>query len=263
MISKQHILGVGITNETGENILEYVLKMLQKGERITIVTPNPEILVYANKHKEYQKILNEAQVSLADGVGLLWAGRMLGKPLKRRVTGVDFVENLCKATRENPVSMGFLGGGPGIAERAADCLVRKYPWVKVAFAAEEWPDVGLGKGDVSRMKYLVSSKKEELQTTNYKLQTTATIDILFVAFGFPKQERWIAENLQKLPVKAAMGVGGTFDYLSGEVMRAPVFIRSLGLEWLFRLVRQPWRWKRQLALLEFVWLVLKEALKPR
>ena len=89
------------------------------------------------------------------------------------------------------------------------------------------------------------------------------MDILFVAFGFPKQEQWIAENLDKIPVKVAMGVGGAFDYISGNVPRSPVFIRKLGLEWLFRLIIQPWRLKRQLALFKFIYLVLREKLKSK
>lgn len=87
------------------------------------------------------------------------------------------------------------------------------------------------------------------------------IDILFVAFGAPKQEMWISKNLNKIPVKIAIGVGGAFDYISGKTLRAPGFIRNIGLEWLFRLIAQPWRIKRQLALLEFIWLVIKEKLK--
>ncbi len=89
------------------------------------------------------------------------------------------------------------------------------------------------------------------------------IDILFVAFGFPKQEEWIAKNLASLPVIAAMGVGGAFDYLSGEVVRAPRFIRRIGFEWLFRLVKQPWRLKRQKALLVFIWLVVRQRLSRK
>ena len=94
----------------------------------------------------------------------------------------------------------------------------------------------------------------------YKNETLTEIDILFVAFGVPKQEEWIYENLGKIPVKAAMGVGGAFDYISGTVTRAPYVVRVMGFEWLFRLLKQPWRWKRQMALLEFILLVFKQKL---
>ncbi len=248
MLKKNIILGVGITNEEVDTILEHVLKLLKKGEKFSIVTPNPEILVYASKHPEYKKVLNHAEVSLADGVGLFVAGRVLGEPLGERFTGVDFMEKLCEKSAERPMSIGFLGGKPGIAEKAADCLKQKYPWIEVAFTGEEWPT---DRADRSNGSY--GSDK----TGPFMPQT---IDILFVAFGAPKQEEWIASNLNKLPVKAAMGVGGAFDYLSGEVRRAPVWIRKMGFEWLFRLITQPWRWRRQLALVEFMWLVYKQAL---
>ncbi len=229
MLNKIHLLGVGITNETAEGVSEYVLDRLDKGgKKLFIITPNPEILMYAKKHVAYQNKLNKAEVALADGVGVTFGAWLLGNPIKQRITGVDFIEELCKVSKEKPISMGFLGAGPGVAERAAECLKKKYPWIKVAFVGEEWKD------------------PEEM------------IDILFVAYGFPKQEEWIYENLEQLPVKAAMGVGGAFDYLSGDVMRAPRFLRRLGLEWLFRLIAQPWRWTRQQALLEFIILVLQE-----
>ena len=279
MINKINLLGVEITAESEKNILEEVSRLIKKGKKFIIVTPNPEILIYAKKHKPYQTILNHASVSLPDGVGLLWAARMLQKPLKTRITGVDFIEKLCKHTKEEPVSMGFLGGRTGVAEKAAECLVRRYPWVKVAFVGEEWPEAGFTAAQAQSDQVIKSSshqvaepsesiqhareksgsRSEKLAPSPYTLDPKGrTIDLLFVALGAPKQEEWIAENLPHLPVTAAMGVGGSFDYLSGDIVRAPGFIRALGLEWLFRLARQPWRWKRQLALVEFIWLVLKE-----
>lgn len=263
MLNKINILGAGITNESEKKILEEVLNLLQKGRKFTIATPNPEILVYAKKHKPYQNILNSAEISLPDGVGLLMAAKLQGKPLKSRVTGVDFIENLCKFTEEKPVSMGFLGGRPNVAEGAVECLKKKYPWIKVVFVGSEWNESYLGQAADRR----VNSGNQESRMPNKSNRTYRThgsdapseqIDILFVAFGAPKQEEWIASNLERLPVTAAMGVGGAFDYLSGKVVRAPKAVRSMGLEWLFRLIRQPWRWKRQLALFEFVVLILKD-----
>lgn len=257
MLRKKNILGVGITAEKKSKILEYVVDRLQSNkEKFFIVTPNPEILVYAQNHLAFKDKLNSAGVSLADGVGVLAASQLLGLGIPERTTGVDFIEKLCEMSRENPVSMGFLGGRRGVAERTAECLKQKYPWISISFAGEEWPE-----REVFRMKYLVSSienkSKKSIQNTKYKIPDTG-IDILFVAYGFPKQEEWISDNLERLPVKAAMGVGGAFDFISGNVPRAPKLIRSLGLEWLFRLIVQPWRWKRQLALPKFLILILKE-----
>jgi len=173
--------------------------------------------------------------------------------------------------------MGFLGGKHGVAEKTALCLQKKYPWIKVGFTGEEWPgDLGSGRGPVGSHPHSTSSvaplpagaqrgtptsaTPESGEATHF---TPAPIDILFVAYGAPKQEEWIAENLEKLPVKAAMGVGGAFDYLSGRVPRAPKIIRMIGLEWLFRLVIQPWRIWRQLSLIMFIYLVCKEFFKRR
>jgi N-acetylglucosaminyldiphosphoundecaprenol N-acetyl-beta-D-mannosaminyltransferase len=231
MLRKNNVLGVGVTYETETDILEYILWSL-KGERekYFIVTPNPEIVVYANSHDRYKKILNEAKIALPDGVGVFLASALLGHRLMARITGVDFMEEICKRSVDQPIRVGFLGGGPGVAKRTADCLKKKYPWIKVGFTGGEWKERGPA----------------------YKL------DILFVAFGAPKQEEWINEHLEELPVKVVMGVGGAFDYVSGNVRRAPFMIRSVGLEWLFRLSTQPWRWRRQLALPKFAWLVFKE-----
>ena len=239
MLEKKFILDVGITNATKQEILEYILKRLKKnGKKYFIVTPNPEILALANKVKTYKNILNNAEIALPDGIGVIIAGKILGITFKERITGVELLESLCLAVAKKPITVGFLGGGEGIAEKTAECLVEKYPGLKVAFAHPDY-----------------NFYKNYNDYNGYK-----RIDILFVAFGAPKQERWIYENLDKLPVKVAIGVGGSFDYISGRVQRAPLLVRNLGLEWFFRLIMQPWRIKRQLALLEFAFLILKEKL---
>jgi N-acetylglucosaminyldiphosphoundecaprenol N-acetyl-beta-D-mannosaminyltransferase len=233
MLQKKYLLGVGITPENTSTILENVIDQVRKGKKkLFIVTPNPEIIIYAQKHLAFKDRLNSSDIALADGVGILLASRLLGLGIQSRTTGVDFIEELCKVTREKPVSIGFLGGRPGVAEHTAECLKQKYPWINVVFTGEEW----LSKD----------------------VKTQQPIDILFVAYGFPKQEEWIYDNLEKLPVKAAMGVGGAFDFISGNVPRAPKPVRSLGFEWLFRLIVQPWRLKRQAALPIFAYLVIKE-----
>ena len=296
MLHSIKLLGTTITSEREDKILEYVIDHLHNGrEKLFITTPNPEILVYAQSHPDYQDKLNEANVALPDGAGLLLGGWVLGKPLRERIAGVDFIGKLCVESREKPVSMGFLGGRDGVAELAAQRLQKKYPWIKVAWVGEEW---GSGKNDAVRSSFEESrvekdqarggtvgrvhasaqsrssehlregdrdrtpiARRSESSTLHPSRSTPSLkteIDILFVAYGFPKQEEWIYENLPHLPVKAAMGVGGSFDYISGRVTRAPKVIRVLGLEWLFRLTIQPWRWKRQLALVTFLFLILKD-----
>ncbi|OGK52746.1 hypothetical protein A2966_03125 [Candidatus Roizmanbacteria bacterium RIFCSPLOWO2_01_FULL_41_22] len=241
MFKKKNILGIGLTNAKEDQILEYILQGLEKNiQKYFIVTPNPEILVLARSNTNYKKILNSAKIASPDGIGIMIAGKILEKQLKEKITGVDLVESLCRAVEEKPITVGFLGAGLAVAEETAECLKKKFPNLKVAFANSGNPDdktVALVKG----------SKKE--------------IDILFVAFGSPKQEIWIYENLDKLPVKVAIGVGGAFDFISGKVKRAPVLVQNLGFEWLFRLINQPWRAKRQTTLIKFIYLVLKEKFK--
>ncbi|KKR88260.1 MAG: Teichoic acid biosynthesis protein [Candidatus Wolfebacteria bacterium GW2011_GWB1_41_12] len=239
MLSKKIILGVGVIDVSFNTILEYLVKKLKnEGKKFYLVTPNPELLMIARRDESYKKVLNNAELALPDGIGVVIAGKILGKPLKARITGVDFVYNFCNAIAKQPITVGFLGGGPNVAEKASKCLIKKYPGLKVGFAYEDWPP-----------QSVVSSQ-----------ESVVSCDLLFVAFGSPKQEKWIAENLDMLPVKAAMGVGGAFDFISGKVRRAPKFVRGLGLEWLFRLAIQPWRIKRQVALIKFTALVIKEKL---
>jgi len=263
-MKKNFLLTVSITNETEDQILKYILLSLEKlQEKFYIVTPNPEILVYANKHQEFKSILNNARLALPDGVGVILAGKILGKPFTERVTGVDLLEKLCQEASKKPITVGFLGGGPKIAERTAECLVKKYPGLKVVFANSEWPNRGPVKSSFpasAPSKPHKSSDEVRAVGIPPAFATPRSIDILFVAYGFPKQEEWMAENLKKIPVKVAMSVGGAFDYISGNVSRAPLLIRLIGFEWFYRLIAQPWRIKRQLALLEFIFLVFKERL---
>ena len=192
MLDKKEILGVGITNATKNEILEYITKSLENHhKKYFIVTPNPEFLVYASKNPKFKTILNNAELALADGIGVMLAGKILKNPLKGRVTGVELLESLCRVVAEKPITVGFIGGVDGVAERTADCLVKKYPGLKVAFASAEY-----------------NFYKNYNNYNGYK-----HIDILFVAYGAPKQEIWISENLEKIPVKIAIGVGGATGWL--------------------------------------------------
>lgn len=231
---KKNLLEIGITDAKKDEVLEYIYtSLISDNEKYYICTPNPELLVIAQRDKDFKKALNEARLALPDGIGVILASNILGLGLKGRITGADIIEDLCKRVYEKPITVGFLGGRPGVAVRVAECLVRKYPSLKVSFASDEWHRDG----------FIAPYKR---------------VDLLFVAFGSPKQELWIAENIEKLPIKVAIGVGGAFDFLSGAVRRAPYPIRKVGLEWLFRLMVQPWRIKRQLRLPKFIFLVLNQ-----
>ena len=264
MIDKKNMLGVGISDATKEEVLEYAIKNLENfKKKLFFVTPNPEFLVLANKNPMFKNILNRADLASADGIGLIIAAKFLGKDMRGRFTGVDLVESLCEAVSEKPITVGFLGGRGGVAEKTAECLIVEYPTLKVTFVASEWIKEGF-----DRAKRIMNhesgsmnqGKDKKDHNSSFIIHDSNFIDILFVAFGAPKQEFWISENLDKIPVKIAIGVGGAFDYISGKIPRAPFFVRKLGMEWLFRLLVQPWRIKRQLSLIEFAWLVIKEKL---
>lgn len=259
------VLGVKITNDSEDKILKYILLSLKNNEdQYYIVTPNPEILVYAYDHPKYKKILNEARISLPDGVGLFIASGLMGNAFNERITGVDFMIELCRMSLKKPIRVGFLGGRKGVAKRTAECLKRAFPKLEVGFVGEEWSHkTAWGTADhfPSPMASFASrapGARLGFPKRGIPDPDLFMIDILFVAFGHPKQEEWIYEHLHELPVKIAMGVGGAFDYISGEVNRAPFMVRAMGFEWMYRLIREPWRWRRQLSLPRFVWLVLRE-----
>lgn len=262
-IESVNILGVRVDKVDLKKSVDLIMNWLNSRGKHYVVTPNPEFLLAAQKDNEFKKILNNADLAIPDGSRLGWAAKMQSEknffkrllifpffifPIKLLmqfdiVTGVDLMEALCKESADKSVTVGFLGGRDAVAEKAANCLQKKHQNLKIAFA-KAGPTINFDGKDINQYQ------------TNTSLLSDYACDILFVAFGHVKQEKWIAKNLDQLPVKVAIGVGGAFDYLSGSVLRAPGFIRKLGLEWLFRLILQPWRISRQLKLIKFLFLVI-------
>ena len=236
MLNKTKILGVEFTTANEDKVLEFIAYELSKDKKTLIFTPNPEQVAVASGNRELRDLLNQAQISLPDGVGILWAARLLGKPIPARITGVDFMQKLVKIVSDRPVITGYFGGQEGVAEACANCLQKKWPKLRVGYASH------------------VYNKEKMIQSD---------IDILFVALGFPKQERWIIEHKDEIPAKVLMAVGGSFDYISGRIPRAPTVLRMVGLEWLFRLILEPWRFWRQLQIWHFGALIFWEALINR
>ncbi len=206
-----------------------------------IVTLNPEMVMAARRLPEFRATIERADLVTADGVGIVLAARLLGRPLRGRVTGVDLVEALA-AAGDPELALFLLGAAPGVAERAARRLETRSPGCRIA---------GVWAG---------SPRPEESGPSLARIAETRPA-VLLVAYGAPAQELWIARHrseLERAGVVVAVGVGGAFDYLAGVVPRAPRPLRRLGLEWLYRLIRQPWRWRRQLALPQFAALVVRE-----
>lgn len=228
---KKDVLGIKIDDidlEEATNIVEGWLK--NKGQHY-IVTPNPEIVVMAQKDKELKEVINKSDLAVPDGNGL-----KIATDIVCNTPGIDLMEDLIEMASDKGFTVGLLGGKDGVAKQARERLLLKYPKLKVTFA-----DSG---GKIDRDGKLLKGLK------------LLKCDLLFVAFGPPKQEKWVAKNLDKISVKVVMTVGGGLDYLSGQVIRAPIWMRKLGFEWLFRLIVQPWRIKRQLFLVKYVWLLM-------
>ena len=209
-----------------------------------VCTVNPEFIMTARRHPACAQALAAADLCTPDGVGVLWAARLAGVRLNERVTGSDGIHRLCERAAEQGWRVFFLGAAPGVAERAAAELTRLYPGLPVAGtyggspAESDWPQI-----------------RQRL--------TAAPADLLFVAYGHPRQDIWIHQHREELPVAVALGVGGAFDFVAGITPRAPLWLRRLGLEWLFRLARQPWRWRRMAILPLFALLVLVERARRR
>jgi N-acetylglucosaminyldiphosphoundecaprenol N-acetyl-beta-D-mannosaminyltransferase len=207
-----------------------------------VVTVNPEYQIAACRSRKFAHVLRSAELSLADGVGIQAAARLLRLPVPPRITGNDLVELV--AGLPHPAKRIFLlGAAPGVAGEAAAVLHARHPDACI---------VGTFPGEPSPEGW------EEISAALAACRPT----VLFVAFGHPRQDLWIAtyrERLAEHGILVASGIGGVYDYLSGRVPRAPAPLRRLGLEWLYRLIRQPWRWRRQAALPRFVVLVLAES----
>jgi N-acetylglucosaminyldiphosphoundecaprenol N-acetyl-beta-D-mannosaminyltransferase len=226
------ISGVPIDDITMPDALDRIEEFIQQGRATgkshQIVTVNADFVIKAHTDPELRRILQESDMATADGMPLVWGARILGVPLTGRVTGADLTPALAERAAQKGYSMFFLGAAPGVAARAAQVLQQRYPGLPVAGVAA--PPV----------KTLFDSDQALLQTI-----MAAHPDILLVAFGNPKQEKWINMYAPRLSVPIMIGVGGTLDFIAGITRRAPEWMQRAGLEWLFRFIQEPGRlWKR-------------------
>ncbi len=237
---KVDILGIQIDNFTGKEVLHRIGEFLKSNISHYIVTANPEMVVASQYDKEFCEIINKADLAVADGFGLILASRIIHceNRLTEKISGVDLIDEIAKKFGGD-YKIFLLGGGGDTARIAAEKLKEKFPDVKIS---------GFFAGD----------KTEVGDSAGVSAVNAANPDILFVAYGAPEQEKWISRNLKKLQsVKLAIGVGGAFDIISGKLKRAPLWMRSAGLEWLWRLIQEPRRIRRIYnATIKFGWLVL-------
>jgi N-acetylglucosaminyldiphosphoundecaprenol N-acetyl-beta-D-mannosaminyltransferase len=237
------ILGVKVHAITNAQTMKLIEHFIADGKPHQLTTVNPEFVVRAQRDDEFRRIINKSALALPDGIGLIKAARLLGiTPLPERVAGSDLVIRLAELSHSRGYRIFFLGAQPGVAESAIDRLRSQFPNMQVAGAFAGSPALSENEAIVDRI-------------------LVAAPQILLVAYGAPQQDKWIARNLDRLQIPVCMGVGGSYDFLAGVIRRAPVWIQRLELEWLHRLVMQPWRWRRIWnAVPVFSWLVLKQKL---
>ncbi len=263
---KIDVLGVKINSDDKNTILFMIKKLLGERQKIFITTPYSEMLVAAQKDKKFCDILNSSTFALPDGIGVLWAAhylkyrkflpgllsiifrpRTIRDPIPDKISGSDFVWDLTRLAEDRGYSVFLLGGFGDTPQLVAKKFQKKFPNLKIA-------------GAYSGLSF---AEKAGSEMTEKAIQaiSKSQADFLFVALGPIRQEKWIYENLSNLSVKLAIGLGGTFDYLAGKRVLAPQIWASSGLEWLWRLITQPWRiWRVSRGVLGLIWYSVRKAL---
>lgn len=239
------ILGVGIDKLNHNQVVKKIDGFLKQDKLQTIYTPNTEIVMEAKKDERLKNILNNGSVVIPDGIGLIYAARIKKKNLPERVTGCDISFEILDLAEKHGYSLFLLGGEEGVAKKASENLKKDYPNIRIA---------GTQNGYFKGAHIGCAGNAEEVEIID-KINTSGA-DILFVGLGAPKQEIWINENKDKLNCKLAIGNGGTVDILAGRIERAPEFFQKLGLEWLYRLAKDPKRIKRQMVIPLFILTIL-------
>ncbi len=235
-----NLLGVPVAAVTMEEALDILEGFISERRTHLVVTSDASSIVRAQEDEEFRRIVQNADLVTPDGIGVVWGARLLGLPVYQRVPGVELMAKLCERAAQKGWKVFLLGAKPGVAEKAAKNLQARYQGLKIVgthhgyFTPEEEPQV-------------IAKIKE------------AQPDILFVAFGIPKQEKWIARHIDELQVPICIGVGGSFDVYAGVVKRAPDWVQRLCLEWLYRTIKEPRRLPRLKAIPKLLWLVIKEA----
>lgn len=234
-MNKETFLGVDVSPLSYEEIIEDVKDRIARQEKSTIIAVNPEKVIAANNNEELRKLINTATYQIPDGVGILLASKLKRGHVRSRVTGVDMMDRLLKFATDEGLRVFMYGAQEEVVNKAAQNIEKKYPAINI---------VGTMNG------YEQDHSKVVAQINESKA------DILFVAMGSPKQELWIRKHMSQLTPFVYQGVGGSFDVFAGHVKRAPAIYRRFGLEWLYRLCKEPKRMKRQIALPKFLLKVL-------
>ena len=229
---KINILGVWVDKLSMNGALERLMEFLEEDAPHAVYTPNSEIIMRAYRDEKFLSVINSAEMVTPDGIGVVYASKILKDPLSERVGGYDLSERLIKRISDGSHSLYFFGGKPGVAEQAKARLCEKYPKLRVVGCSD-------GYFDAAKEAKIIEDIKEKKP------------DILFVCLGAPKQEEWILKHKAELGVKVLMGIGGSLDVYAGVAERAPLSFQKLGLEWLYRLMKEPKRIWRMMDLPKF------------
>lgn len=238
MRKRVDILGVPVDVVSEGDVLRFVCDRIARRDPAQIVTVNVEYVVRARSDAAFASVLRSADLATPDSVGVVWAMRRNGLDIPERVGGSDLIWSLCDQAAQRGHRVFLLGAGPGVAAEAAERLCSRYPGLIISGTYAGSPD----RGERAFIVDLIRQRRA---------------DLLFVAFGAPQQDLWISDNVRETGVSVAMGVGGSLDYVAGRAKRAPLWVRQHGFDWLWRLVTQPWRWRRMLALPAFVWYIFR------
>lgn len=238
-----NILGVPFSTRGFRETVTYIAERIKNGQKTHVVTANPEIVMLARADRAFQSIVEQAYV-VPDGIGIVYAAKWTNQPIRERVTGVELLEALMAEANKHQWGVYLLGAKPDVIRLAAEKLAARYPNARI---------VGYRDG-------FFRAEDEEGIVQEI---AEARPELLFVALGAPRQDEWMVKYRDRLNASLMMGVGGSFDVISGKVKRAPGIWQKLHLEWFYRLASQPSRWKRQLAIPRFVLTVLKEKWSSR
>ncbi len=236
-MDKVNILGVNVDKVTHDEAVDKVMSMLGENGNHAVFTPNSEIILAAYHDPEFCALLNSAELLTADGIGVVYASRILKNPVPERVAGYDVACGVIDKIAQTGHRLYMFGGKPGVAEKAKENLAAKYPFLNI---------VGMHNGYFGPEE--VDGIVEDINNSG--------ADLLFVCLGAPTQEKWICANRDRLNCHVMMGIGGSLDVFAGTAERAPEFWCKYGLEWLYRLIKEPWRFKRMMALPKFGFTVL-------
>lgn len=241
-MDKVNILGVHVDMVNISEAADCIMRFFDEDKMHAVYTPNSEIIMHAYKNADFADLLNRAELLTADGIGVVHASKILKKPIKERAAGYDIARQVLQKMNYTEHKLFLFGGKPGVAEEAKAKLLQEYPELNV---------VGLRNG-----YFKLEEEDEIVDEIN-----ASGADIVFVCLGAPKQEEWIDRHRDKLNVRVAMGIGGSLDVFAGRVERAPEFFCKTGLEWFYRLCKEPWRIGRMMELPKFAATVITKGKK--